>query len=553
MKKLRLISLVILFILFGIIIFVASPNLNPLYDDGLAFWGLVITTFVVVYWLISGVEKVKGFAGEIKDRATGKSSKITKLPKMGAALVVIALAPWVILIVVNIVSSVVFHSSRYRDQLTKPESRQFTSDLQAIDVSQLPVVDYNLAYKLADKKLGEKPSLGSQVTLGDPTIQKVDGKLVWVVPLEHSGFFKWLSNMEGTPGYIVVSATDPSDVTYKDSYPIKYQPSAYLLDNLTRHVRFSGGLFTGITDYSFELDDSGKPYWVVTTYKNELGFNLPEANGVLVVDAATGATKHYSIKDVPSWVDRVQPGDYIMTQIKNRGKYIHGIFNFSNKDKFEPSDNYAIVYNNGRCYLFTDLTSVGSDQSATGFMMVDMVTKKTYLYQMSGATEYAAQKSAEGRLQNYKYTASYPLITNVNGEPTYFMTLKDEEGLIKQYAFVSVKNYMIVGNGDTLQDALDDYDGKVRAAPDGNSISTGAKKVTLDGTIARIAMEQESGNSIFKLMLTNKPGVIFSAAYDLSNELALTRDGDKVRLVYSQTDKSLITLTGFTNESIQLK
>lgn len=74
-----------------------------------------------------------------------------------------------------------------------------------------------LALQLAQKKLGERPALGSQVALYTATIQMVDGELVWVVPLYHSGFFKWLTNMDGTPGYIVVSATNTNDVRYVEA------------------------------------------------------------------------------------------------------------------------------------------------------------------------------------------------------------------------------------------------------------------------------------------------------------------------------------------------
>ena len=83
--------------------------------------------------------------------------------------------------------------------------------------------------------------------------------------------------MDGSAGYIVVSATDVNDVELVTDYKIKYQDGAYLLDNLERHTRlFGGALFRGITDKSFELDDNGKPYWVITTYSNRWLFSLPE-------------------------------------------------------------------------------------------------------------------------------------------------------------------------------------------------------------------------------------------------------------------------------------
>ena len=413
-------------------------------------------------------------------------------------------------------------------------------------MDQLPIVDKSLARELADKKVGENPGLGSQVILGTPVIQKVDGKLVWVVPLEHSGFFKWLKNMDGSAGYIVVSASDVSDVTLVTDYKIKYQANAYLLDDLNRHVRFfGGGLFKGLTDYSFELDDDGVPYWVITSYQNRWLFNLPEADGVLTVNATTGETTHYTIATLPDWVDRVQPENFVMQQIQNQGVYVHGIFNFSNQDKFRPSQGDIIIYNGARCYLFTGLTSVGSDESAIGFILVDMVTKESNIYQMSGATEMAAQSSAEGKVQQFGYRASFPMIINLDGQPTYFMTLKDNAGLIKQYAFVSVSNSTNVGTGETIDSALRNFR-QVRGNA-GVNITTGQTISKEEGTVLRIASETIDNTVTYKLILEEKQDYIFTVSYDLSNELALTQPGDKVALEYMDDPSGICSASSFDN------
>ncbi len=539
MKKIKALILVLLIVLYGAIIFVASPNLNPLYDEGLGFWGFIITSFSIVLWLMN--------VGERNVVVQTNRQVRFNVPKRGRVYLMVAAAPWVILILANIFSSVLFHTDRYKNQMPEPENRTFSSDVQAIDIDRLPVVDSSLAALLADKKLGEKPALGSQVTLGEPTIQKVNDKLVWVVPLLHSGFFKWLSNSGGTPGYILVSATNPRDVTYVDNFPVKYQPNAYILDNLERHTRFSGGLFTGMTDYSFEIDDSGRPYWVVTTYKNLVGYSLPEADGVIIVDAGTGESIKYGISDVPKWVDRVQPADFIMEQISNRGNYIHGLFNFSNQDKFQTAEQSAIIYNSGRCYLYTGLTSVGADESETGFMLVDMVTKTPYRYQISGATEYAAQQSAQGKVQNLHYAASFPLITNVDGQPTYFMTLKDNAGLIKQYAFVSVTDYTSVGTGETIGSAMSNYQSVLKNTSGSSEIGTGGQQQELQGTIDRISAEIVGGNTVYSMILKEEPNKIFTAVADLSPELVLTREGDTVKLSYIKTDHAVVDLSAFDN------
>ena len=539
MKK-KFVAILTLVAVFAVIIFLQSPNLNPIYSDGLSFWAFVITVFcgVLLTFNMGGTRNVVyQFNGTVRP----------SIPKTGRIYLLVAAIPWAILILTGIYSSALFHVNSYRSQMPEPVVSQFSSDVQPIDINQLPVVDHELASLLADKKLGEKPALGSQVVLGEPTIQKINGKLVWAVPLQHSGFFKWISSASGTPGYILVSATNPRDVTYVENYKIKYQPNAYFLANLQRYARFSGGLFKGITDNSFEINDEGQPFWVITTYKNLVGLSLPEADGVLIVNASTGETERYGIDNVPGWVDRVQPEGFIMAQITNRGNYVHGIFNFSNKDKYQPSTGNAIVYNNGRCFLFTGLTSVGADESTIGFMLIDMVTKTPYLYQIGGATEYAAQQSAQGKVQNLRYTATFPLITNVDGYPAYFMTLKDNARLIKQYAFVSVTDYTSVGNGESISDAITNFRSVLKNTGGSSSIGASGQQETLTGKVDRIASEISGGNTVYYIIIANQPNKIFTAVADLSRELALTRTGDDVTLTYSKSEKTIIDLTAFDN------
>lgn len=509
-------------------IFFAAPNLNPLYAEGAMFWLVLLTAAVVGV----AVLKFKNPIAEVKD-GKGVSFDFDGFPLKWVVGILAVL--WGVYILVHLIFNPLFFWGSYRDQMKEPEVKEFTSEIQTVDLNQIPVVDRELAQTLADKKLGEKPSLGSQVVLGEPTIQTVDGKLVWVVPLHHSGFFKWLANMDGAAGYIVVSATDMKDVQYVDSYKIKIQPDSYFMDDLVRTARFKGGLFDGITDYSFELDDTGRPYWVVTTYKNTCGFSLPEADGVLLVDAQTGETKKYSVDEVPEWIDRVQPENFIIEQINNKGQYVHGIFNFSNKDKYQASEGSAIIYNEGNCYLVTGITSVGVDESTTGFMMVNMVTKEPVLYRIGGATEAAAMKSAEGKVQDLGYDASFPIIMNADGHPTYFMTLKDSARLVKKYTFVSVTDYMTVGIGDTMTQAYEDYK-KVMAntqdTPLAGEEETPAEEKTVTGTVSRINFTVRDGKTVYYLTLKETGAQMYMAPIDVSDALALTQSGDSVSLTY---------------------
>lgn len=525
-------------------VFVEAPTLSPLYLDGAIFWAVLITIYVG----LNALMKIGEFSFDAEKTQPGRVpfsfSARQKFPKLSAVIIAV---PWILIVVVMILCSVFFQWKAYRDQLGEPEIKKFDNEVQAIDVAQIPIVDENLALQLAQKKLGERPALGSQVALYSATIQMVDGELVWVVPLYHSGFFKWLTNLSGTPGYIVVSATNTNDVRYVEGYKIKYHPGSYLLFDITRKVRFGPGLMTGITDYSFELDDEGQPYWAISTYKNSRGFSLPEADGIILLNATTGQMDRYGMDEVPEWVDRVQPEDFVLTQIANRGNYVHGIFNFANKDKYRPSEGHNIVYNNGRCYLFTGLTSVGSDDSAIGFIMVDMVTKEPIMYEMSGATEEAAQRSAEGRVQDLKYRATFPIILNIDSQPTYFMTLKDNIGLIKQYAFVSVTNYSTVGTGESVSAAMRDYENKLRSDGVTTIGKLGGVVEQLEGTILRISGEYSGGNTVYKFLLSEKPDILFIAESTAGAELALTQPNDKIQVEYSLSSDGTAEVTSFDN------
>ena len=525
---------------FLIALIIRTPNLNPLYADGAFTWLFVISAFVILNFIsaLSGIKIYQNERGAMKFDIDKKTKGFKKLVTILAIL-------WGLFFIANVASSPLFNSKAYRDQLGAPEITEFSEDVQPLDLKQLPIVDKQLASSLADKKLGENPGMGSQVRLGEPVIQQVDGELMWVVPLEHSGFFKWIKNMDGSAGYIKVSATNLKDIEFVDS-KIKYQPNSYLFDDITRHVRIlKGHLFNGLTDYSFEIDDEGNPHWIITTYENEWLFSLPEATGILILDATTGDVEEYGLDEIPDWVDRVQPEEFIMNQINNQGEYIHGIFNFSNQDKFMSSLGEIIVYNNGNCYLFTGLTSVGADESAIGFIMVDMVTKESKIYQMSGATEYAAKLSAEGKVQQYEYYATFPIIINHNGIPTYFMTLKDNSGLIKQYSFVSVSDITSVGVGENISDALRDYD---KALSSSNSfIEPEGELKEIYGNIVRIASENTGDTLAYKFIIDSIPNKIFTATYDVSTELALSKEGDPITISFYESELPIISVSDFDN------
>lgn len=463
-----------------------------------------------------------------------------------------AFAVAAVYVAVAIVCSPVANYKAHRNLIGNIEEVDFSSEIKYIDLNQLPTIDKELAGKLADKKLGEIASLGSQVTVGELHLQSINGELYYVAPLEHSSFLKWLTNREGIEGYIKVSATNQNDVelvTELNGEPvnIKYLDSAYLFSDL-RLASYLRDLKAGHTDYTFELDDIGRPYWVVTRYDNAIGISEAKAIGVLVMDAQTGQAEVYDIENAPKWIDRIQPKSFMNRYINKWGELVHGVFNFTDKDKLTTTSGMNIIYNDDLCYYYTGITSVGSDESLVGFTLTNTRTGETKLYKTSGATENASMKSAEGKVQQYGYTATFPYLINIQNEPTYFMTLKDSNGLVKQYAMVNVKNYNTVGVGDTLQGTLNKYlEGLTNTSI---SLEGGNKQEVITGEVERIGVVIKDGTSIYDMKLKDNDN-IFQVSTETARDAALTTVGDSVEMNFIKVGSSrYIIVNSFINNSL---
>lgn len=485
----------------------------------------------------------------------GKQVKMINLPSsiwlyiIGILLIYIFIFP--------IFSSRLIQTEKHQELIGKVNNGdKISKHIAPISLNEIRVVDEDLAYLLGEKILGSQPALGSQVHLGEFYIQKINNKLYWVAPLLHSGFFKWLNNTEGTDGYVMVSATNERDVQLVQnnsgkSIKIKYQPSAYLGDEIRRHIYFNGYTSTGLTDFTFEVDDTGKPFWVVTKYDKKIGFTGNDATGVLVVDAQTGIIKEYTIANTPQWVDRIQPIGFIEDQLNDWGELVHGYWNFSNADKLKITEGMSLVYGkDNKSYWYTGLTSVGKDESSVGFVLVDTRTKQATFYKQSGATEFAAQNSAQGKVQEKGYNASLPIPYNINNIPTYVMTLKDRGGLVKMFAMVSIHDYTIVGVGNTMRETLMAYKNAYNMSGDGIKLETATDKKTVKSAVTRIQNDVKNGNSFYYFTIQGE-NKIFIGSSQLSNQLPITRVGDQVEITYDADNEEVIDVSSFKNFSLE--
>lgn len=541
MKKLVPILLVILITVF--FFYVSLPVLSY------GFSGITVLLLIIAALLFFSFSK---FSISSDGKSYKPVSVFWKLPVLliGIAILYAFVLPF-------FTSHPIFRNQDYRNLIGKvKDGDKLTKQIAPISMNEIRVVDEDLAYLLGEKILGSQPALGSQAHLGEFFIQKVNGKLYWIAPLLHSGFFKWLNNKEGTTGYVMVSATNERDVKLVQEVngkPIrlKYQDEAYFQSDMRRYLYFNGYSTVGLADFIFEIDEKGTPFWVATKYKKEVGFSGNNATGVVVLDAQTGAITEYNIKNTPTWVDRIQPISFIKDQLNDWGEYVKGYWNFSNENKLQITEDLTLVYGkDNKSYWYTGITSVGKDESAVGFVLVDTRTKETTFYKQSGATEYAAQSSAQGKVQEKGYVASLPIPYNINNIPSYVMTLKDNGGLVKMYAMVSIADYTIVGTGNTMREALTAY--KTAFNSSGNKInpdSKSAKKV-VESVVVRIQNDVKNGNSFYYFTVKDYPN-IFVGSSQISNQLPITVVGDNVKISFDLDNEEIIDVSTFENISLK--
>ena len=532
---------IVVFLLF----YLGMPTINYGFI-GLPFVLLVLTVLAVV--LSTG----------LKMSVDKKQVQIAKKPNRFLFIMIAILLGYMIIMPL-LTSLPLFRASAYQTLIGKVASgEKISNHIAPISIDEIRVVDEDLAHLLGEKVLGSQPALGSQVELGEFCIQKVNKDLYWVAPLLHSGFFKWMNNQEGTAGYVMVSATNERDVKLVQNVEgkavkIKYQPEAYFQSNIQRLLYFNGYSTMGLTDFSFEVNDQGIPFWVVTKYEKRIGFSGNEAVGVVLVNAQTGAIKEYSIATTPTWVDRIQPLSFIEEQLNDWGEYVHGYWNFSNANKLQITEGLTLVYgDDNKSYWYTGLTSVGKEESAVGFVLVDTRTKEATFYKQSGATEYAAQSSAQGKVQEKGYEASLPIPYNINNIPTYVMTLKDKGGLVKMFAMVAISDYTIVGVGNTMREALTSFKNVYNMSGNKINPNSAANKKMITTVVTRIQNDVKNGNSFYYFKVKDYPN-IFVGSSQISSQLPVTMIGDSVKISFDVDTEEVIDVSTFENINIKKK
>ena len=444
---------------------------------------------------------------------------------------------YLIIIFINFISAPLFNAKEYSKRIAVDDTHEFINDVKEVDFSKIPLIDKESSQKLGDRKMGEFTSWVSQFYVSDLYTQiNYNNDIIRVTPIEYDGLIKYFTNRdEGVKGYITVNSVNGSANLVQLNKGMKYLPSAYFFENLYRKLRIDYPTII-FDEASFEIDNNGNPYWIVPIVKYK-GIGLKkEISGAIILDAITGNSKKYDIEDVPSWVDHVYSANLIIEQIDNWGEYRNGYFNsiFGQKDVINTTEGYNYLVMDDDVYLYTGITSVSSDESNLGFVLVNMRTKETKYYLVPGAEEYSAMASAEGLVQEKKYEASFPLLINLNKKPTYLLSLKDNAGLVKMYAFIDVADYQKVVVSDAslgIEVAVEKYLGEETII---NKDELRNKTIVIKDITSAVI----DGNTYYYIMADDE---IYSTSIKTNkNLLPVLKVGDKIKISYNEGDISQI-------------
>jgi len=526
--KIKLLLIMIVLAAASMYYYVTIPAVN-IHSSG--FWMFIISLVIVLTLLLS-----------IKNIRRGDSFREVKPLKIGFVTASLLL---IIYVIGGVLSSPIVNAKKYHELLPVQEGT-FTEDIAEVNYNEIPLLDKSSATLLGNRKMGSLIDMVSQFEVSSLYTQiNYQGKPVRVTPLVYASPIKWLTNMrEGIPAYIMIDMTtqDTECVRLPEGGYIKYSQAEYFNRNIYRHLRFRYPTFI-FDQLSFEIDEEGTPYWICPVKKFNIGLFGGETIGkVVLCNGVTGETFCYNIADCPQWVDSVYSANLLIQLYDYYGVYMNGFFNsiLSQKGCLQTTDGYNYLAMEDDVWVYTGITSVSGDESNVGFVLMNQRTMEAKYYSCPGAEEYSAMNSAEGQVQNLGYHSTFPLLLNVANEPTYFMALKDDAGLVKKYAMVNIKKYQNVAIGDTVAECEKAYIGLLKTnGISSGPVSVGEKQTGIIETIAPVVSE---GNSHYYVVLNGKD-LIFDVLVSEFPGIIRYKEGDRITMEYIAGEK-VQTVTG---------
>lgn len=526
-----LVSLLITAAVGFVYFYVSLPAINPQSGDFYSFLLLLCLVYTISVFVLSAKPLDQGEYSVVRTPRE-KLKEWFQFVKKSCLPVLILFALIVAVAVVGqVVSMPIFRASAYRELLTV-QTGGFATDIAEISFNEIPTLDRASANYLGDRQMGTLSDMVSQFEYSNDSTQiNYQGRPVRVAPIAYADLIKWFTNRGGgLPAYVVVDMVTQEAKVVRLTEGMKYSFSEPLNRNIMRHLRFQYPTMMFATP-EFEIDESGHPWWIAPRVVKRIGlFGGVDIQGAVLVDAVTGESAYH--EEVPNWVDTLYVPDLIMQQYDYYGTLVHGFINsvLGQRDVTKTTDGYNYIAMNDDVYAYTGVTSANADQSNLGFLLCNMRTKETHFYTAPGATEYAAMASAQGVVQDLGYTATFPLLLNISGEPTYFIPLKDATNLVKTYAMVNVAQYQIVATGTSVSACEQSY---IQMLQDKGVTQTEQLPQTkAAGTVVEIRTAVIEGNSYYFIRLQNED-IFYSISAAQNRDVVTLNVGDTVTIEHA--------------------
>lgn len=524
-------SLVITFFIGLVLYYLTFPALNV---TNMGFWIFLLAIFLIFVFfntILTLKVSLEDFVRNIQYKRKGK--------KLGSKLLFVIPVVVLGIILINFVLSPLFSAKSYYNRIKVDSSAEFTEEIKEADFNKIPLLDRDSSEKIGDRTMGQMSDLVSQFDVSNQYTQiNYNDEIIRVTPLEYNGIIKWFTNRKkGVTGYITVNSTTGEANLVKLDKGMKYVASGMFNDNLYRKLQFSYPT-KNFESVNFEIDNEGNPYYVASVVKY-VGVGLRrEVSGVVILNPINGKSKYYDVKDVPSWVDHVYEADLILEQVNDWGKYKNGFINslIGQRDVVQTTRGYNYLAQDDDIYLYTGITSVLADESNIGFILTNMRTKETKYYAVAGAEEYSAMDSAKGQVQQMNYTSTFPLLINLNNKPTYLISLKDNAGLVKMYAFVDVVDYqkvVVTDSSKGIKKAAEAYLGE--ASED----EVGGSSLSKEITVKDISTAMIDGNTYYYFKDADNQKYRVSIKVD-KNKLPFLNNGDNLKIKYDNEQDVII-------------
>ncbi len=530
-----LVSLLVTALVGFVYFYVTLPAINPQSSDFYSFLGLLCIVYSISVFLLSA----RPSDNVVRAPRERLIDWLLFVKKSCLPVLILFSAILVVAVIGQLISLPIFRAAAYRDLLTV-QVGDFSTDVAQISFNEIPTLDRDSANYLGDRQMGTLSDMVSQFEYSNDSTQiNYQGRPVRVAPIAYADLIKWFTNRgEGLPAYVVVDMVTQEATVTRLSEGIKYSFSEPLNRNIMRHLRFQYPTMMFSTP-EFEIDEEGHPWWIAPRVVKRIGlFGGVDIQGAVLVDAITGESQYY--EEVPNWVDTLYVPELIMQQYDYHGTLVNGFINsvLGQRDVTQTTRGYNYIAMNDDVYVYTGVTSANADQSNLGFLLCNMRTKETHFYSAPGATEAAAQLSAEGVVQDLGYRATFPLLLNISGEPTYFIPLKDATNLVKSYAMVNVAQYQVVTVGPTVSQCEQEYIRQL--AEKGITKTEQLPQTEAAGKAAEIRTAVLEGNTYYFIRLEGEE-VFYSISAAQNREAVTLNVGDTVTIEHAVLSEGELT------------